>query len=245
MLAAKVQADAALKDLGRLEKHFRFAQAAAMTKVAKFAEADVKRAARDTFDRPTAFTLNSTYTKPATAARPVATVGFKNRWPNPREHHLTAQVHGGGRSLKGFEKLLRAAGVLGVNEYAVPARGFPLDALGNIPRSVVVAILSDLKAMRDDTAWSTPESRAKRAKRRKIAKRAVYFATRPGSHLPLGIYQRVNTGWGSLIRGVFMFVRQPHYRVRLPLQQIVARSIERYMTPVMAEQMRHALATAR
>lgn len=248
MIKIKVDTEAALRDLSRLDRHFRFAEAVALTQVAKLGQVELRKEAVQSFDRPTPFTLNSTYVKPATESNLVAEVGFKDRSLAQKDHYLSAEVHGGLRSLTGFEKLLRRKGVLGPTEYVVPARGFPLDAYGNVPKGVMTAILSDLQAHPDLFARSTRESRAKRSQRRKAAKRAVYFATIPGSNLPLGIYQRVNFGWGSSVRGVFMFVgfrsKQPTYRVRLPMQAILTATYNRHMPREMDEALRKALATA-
>jgi hypothetical protein len=244
MLGAKVETAAALRDLNRLERHAKFAQAVALTRVAQYAQGDLIQGTRRAFDRPTAFTLNSTYVKPATPSRLMAEVGFKGGTES-RPHYLAAEVTGGSRTVKRFEQLLKRAGMLGATEYIVPASGFPLDPYGNVSRSVYAAILSDLQAHPDEASRSTAGSRAKRSRRRQIVKRAVYFATKPGDGLPLGIYQRVRTGFGSAIRGVFMFVREPRYRARLPLLEIVTKAYDRHIVDELNRQLANAFASAR
>lgn len=244
LLDGKAQISPALKSFEALEKQARFAQASALTSVARIAQGALKQEAQAVFDRPTRYTLNSTYIKAATPGRLVAEVGFRGHTAS-HPHYLAAEVLGGARTVKRFEFWLRKYGVLGQNEYVVPANGFPLDVYGNMPRSVYAGILADLQAHPDEFSRSTPESRAKRGRRRQIAKRAIYFATKPGSRLPLGIYQRVRTAFGSTVRGVFMFVRLPRYRVRLPLLATVTRIYDQHIVREMDEALARALATAR
>lgn len=244
LLGANVNITPALRDLERLSKAANYGQAVALTRVAQLAQSEVIRETRRVFDRPTPFTLNSTFIKAATPGRLVATVGFKGS-SAAHPHYLAAEVTGGARSMKRFEALLRRAGVLGVNEYLVPAKGFPLDAFGNIPRNVYAAMLSDLRAHPDTLSRSTAASRAKRSRRRNIVKRAIYFAARPGDGLPLGIYQRVRTHFGAAIRGVFMFVRAPSYKVRLPLLEIVTKIYDLHMVEELDRQLANAFATQR
>ncbi len=244
MFGIKVETEAALRDLGRLERHARYAHAVALTRIAQIAQGELRAETARRFSSPTPYTLNSTYVRPATPGNLVAEVGFKGATAN-RPHYLAAEVTGGIRTVKRFEFWLRRYGVLGVNEYVVPAMGFPVDPYGNLPRSVYAAILSDLKAHPDESARSTAESRAKRARRKTIAKRAGYFASRPGGGLPLGIYQRERTAFGSAIRGVFMFVSEPRYRVRLPLLEIVTRVYDRHIAEEINKQLNNAFATAR
>lgn len=244
MLSMKAEIRSAHADLNRLHKQFRFAQAVALTRTAQFAQMDIRSRLSKVFDRPTPFTTNSTYAKRATPAQLVAEVGF--RGGDSGDHYLAPQVHGGDRRFGRFEERLRRAGVLGASEYLVPARGYPLDAYGNVPSKVRSVILADLQAHPDHWTRSTKESRAKRSRRKAHSRRAVYFATRPGSHLPLGIYERVSFGgWGSSVRAVFMFVRRPSYRVRLPLREIVVENINLHLAEETDKALSAALATAR
>jgi len=252
MLGMRIESQAALAGLNGLEKQFRFAQAVALTRTAQFAQMDLRSRLPKLFDRPTPFTVNSTYVKRATPGNPVAEVGFRGR--NPEKHYLAPQVQGGSRDAKRFEYHLRRAGLLGPDEYVVPARGFVLDAFGNVPRKVYSAILSDLQAHPDPLSNSTRESRSKRARRKVHSKRAVYFVSRGRGlwfgrrqHLPAGIYERTYFGQlGSAIRGVFMFVRtKPTYKARLPLQEIVQDNINLHLEPETEKALQAALATAR
>jgi hypothetical protein len=242
VIKGTAQIQAALNDLNRLDRHARYSQAIALTRVAQLAQYELLNQTRKVFDNPTPFTMNSTYVRPATPTRLVAEVGFKGG-TETRPHYLAAQTVGGSRTIKRFEFWLRRYGVLGQDEYVVPAKGFPLDVYGNVPRGIITAILADVQAHPDLYARSTSESRAKRSRRKLIAKRAIYFATRPGSNLPLGIYQRTRTAFGSSVRGVFMFVRGPRYKVRLPLLDIVTMVYDRHMADEYSRQLNNAFAS--
>lgn len=178
------------------------------------------------FDAPTPRTVNAVSYKKATRQDLFADVFLKGRDDvegSPPARYLAPQATGGPREEKPFEHLLRQAGILGPDEYVVPARGFPLDAYGNVPGGIVTAILSDLQASSDPAARSTRASRAKRARRRNINKRGVYFESSPKlsasqgrrQHLPRAIYQRTRFSSGSAIRMVFIIVQgPPSYRKR-------------------------------
>ncbi len=249
MLRMAAEIRPASASLNRLGKQFRYAQAVALTRTAQFAHMDLRRDLSKVFDRPTPYTASSTYMQRATPVKLVAEVGFRG---DPKRHYLTPQVHGGDRAVRGFEYHLRRAGLLYADEFVVPANGYPRDVYGNVPRKVYAAILADVRAHPDQLSWSTRDSRSKRGRRRNIGKRAVYFASRgPGmwygrkQHLPRGIYERTRMAWGSSIRGVFMFVRKPSYKPRLPLLEIVVDNINLHLADETDKALRMALATAR
>ena len=183
-----------------------------------------KQAMPEVFDDPTQLTINAVLYKKATKNNLVAEVFLRDEATKgtPPSRYLIAEVRGGAREEKPIEFLLRRAGIIGGDEFIVPAKGFPLDSHGNVPGGVVNALLSDLQASREVAARSTVESRAKRGKRRNIAKRAVYFVARGGErsagiaqHLPPGIYQRTQFASGSSIRMVMAIVKgAPVYGLR-------------------------------
>lgn len=173
------------------------------------------------FDRPTALTLRAILFKKATKALPVASVfvreeAFKGV---PPAKYLLAQVLGGVRRPKAFERRLQDAGVLPRGQYAVPGKGATLDAFGNLSGGTINALLSQLRARHDSAQNETPESRARRKRRQaKRGERAGdYFVPRAGSHLPPGVYQRITSGFGSALKSILHFVRPPSYQVRFDI----------------------------
>jgi hypothetical protein len=149
---------------------------------------------------------------------------------------------------------MRRAGIIGTDEYVVPARGFPLDANGNIPGGTLNKILSDLQATREVAARSTTASRARRQRSRSFSKRAVYFLAhpsrplRPGvpQHLPPGIYQRTQFASGSSIRLVLAIIgRAPRYKQVFDAQAMAQKAFNASFPNRFRTRMIEALRTAR
>mgnify|MGYP001609185730 CR=1 FL=1 len=177
------------------------------------------------FDRPTSLTLNAVLYTKATKAVLHGEMFLRNEAHKgtPPSRYLFKEVTGGDREEKPIEYLLRRAGIIAADEFVMPARGFPLDASGNLSPGVLAAILSDMAASPEEKAHSTAASRRKRSRRRDISKRQVYFLSRgKGSqignrtqHLPRGIYERTGTGFGSSVRMVLAIVKDaPTYSQR-------------------------------
>lgn len=172
------------------------------------------------FDKPTQLTRKAPLIQKATKERPYATVFLREEAAKgaPPAKYLLAQVLGGMRRPKAFENRLREKGILPAGMFAVPGKGIDLDAYGNLPGSRINQILSQLKA-RFDTQQNESDTSAGRRRRREAKKgerRGDYFAVtgRKANHLPLGVYQRVSTGFGGAIKSVLAFVKPPTYRVR-------------------------------
>jgi len=131
----------------------------------------------------------------------------------PPAKYLEAQVLGGMRRAKPYELLLRRVGILGPDEFTIPAIGFRRDRYGNLPGSVISKILSQLKARRDNLQNTTTRSRQRTRKRGG----AEYFVPNGRSGLLPGIYERLA---GRKVRAVLIFVRAvPSYRKRYDFGQ--------------------------
>ena len=234
-----------------LARQTRYATAVALTKTAQEAEKAIKGEMERSLDRPTPFTLNSLRTKPATKANLTAEVKIKDESfkAKPPVEWLSPQVYGGVRPLKRFEEMLRRSGALGPNEFAVPAQAARLDGYGNMSRGQLQAILADLQAFWTEATKSnnsTAETRRKRARRRDVAKRGVYFVPRPGSSLPRGVYERTSFGFGSSIRPVLVFVQgAPRYSKRIRFYEVGQRAFEQHYENYFDMAMREAIRTAR
>lgn len=255
-------------DIGAIEKHLSglardqvpFATALALTKTAQFIEQKIKEEIQRVFDRPTKFTLNSTFVRPATKQRLSAEVKIKDesfkavapiKW-------LAPQIYGGTRTLKRFEQRLVSANAMPPGHFAVPASGADFDSFGNMSRGEIVRMLSDLQAHFDPRQNTTATSRGKR-RRSRTRRPTFYFSTWPltkrTAHLRPGIYKRVGAvaglasgitaGFGTPIKPVMIFVKRVRYRKRLRFFEI-AEQTGRLRFPIeFALAMRQALATAR
>jgi hypothetical protein len=210
----------ALRNLA--DKDAPFVTAYALTSTAK----DIKAAEVDTmasvFDRPTRFTLNSLYVKPATKTDLVAEVYFKDGFGSvPAWRYLGPQVEGGPRVHKSHERALIRSGIMRADEFAVPGQGVTLDSFGNISGGTITRILSQLGAAEQTSGYKanqTKKSRA-RAKKKGVGR---YFLLRPGAggradrNVAPGIYYRA--GLREMVP-VIMFVKPPRYQKRFPFYE--------------------------
>ncbi len=219
------------------------ATASALNKTAQDVREAERKAMRGVFDRPTPYTLNSLYMRPATKQRLEAEVWLKgdgSRDNAPGRHYLLPQIEGGARALKRFEQRLVRVGYMQASERAVPAAGAQLDTYGNISRGQIVKILSQLKtaAVLGDysDATNSRRSRAKRAKEAYFVSRGkgAYFgggAWKNGlkdQHLPRGIWVRRSFGaWGTAVKPVLLFVARATYRPRYPFFKIAETVVQR------------------
>jgi hypothetical protein len=246
------QAERMLSDMQR--KQIPFATAYALTQSAKKAQGEVEKAIGRVFDRPTPFTRQAVRIRPATKARLQSEVKLKDEAVkgNPAVRWLIAQITGGSRATKGFERLLQRAGVMPYGWYAVPTKYAPYDQYGNVPASVITKLLSQLQASRDPGTRETAKAKRSRNSMRSRVKRRLsrYFVVFPGSgqnsHLTPGIWERVAFGFGSSIRPVFVYTSNaPTYKRRLMFDRIVLDTANRQLPIQFDEGMRIAMSTAR
>ena len=189
---------------------------------------DAERAAiLQVFDRPAPLTQKAVVFPAqfkATKENLVAQIGALRdvaAGGTPPSKYLMPQVLGGSRRPKRTEGALRKAGLLDADEYVVPAGGAPLDQYGNIRGSLIVAILSQLKAAESFAGYAMNETA--RSRKRAGAKRTKrYFVPPRGHTLPRGVYERE----GKRIRAVLIFVKdEPTYRPRYPFGAATERAV--------------------
>lgn len=203
-----------------LVKQLPWVIAKAMTESAKKSQVALKAQTPRYVNKPTRFTMNSTFVRYASPKKLEAWVGFKEFAPKgtPAAKYLQPMVGGGARRPKSSERQLQQSGVLPAGSYIVPTGVTPLklNQYGNLSGATYTQVLSRLKALGQQgytaNISGARRSQAKRSKR-------DYFVGRPGG-LPLGIYARV----GKQSRGfhtVFYVTRQPQYRATFPVQKIL------------------------
>jgi hypothetical protein len=192
-----------------------FATAKALTLTGQKVKAGIRSAIQRSFDRPTPYTLNSVYLKPATKNNLVAEVELKN-WASkgaPPSVYLAPQVFGGSRQPKNSEKIMRRAGVLPSGMFWVPGLGASTDRYGNISTGQIVQVISALKAF-PETGYLANRSNRMGARANKNA--GNIFVGRPaGGHLPLGVYLRTKDG----LKPIMIFINSPHYQKLLPFYE--------------------------
>lgn len=172
-----------------------FAAVWALTKSAKVAEDAIRSEMRRVLDSPVPWTINSLRTSPATKAKPEATVAYREfgaKGGTPAGVYLRFLEAGGQRRHKRFERALIAAGVMQPSQYAVPARKFAgVDYSGNVPRKMIVRILSQLRAFGEQGYRANlPTDRKKRRASVRRAGEQFFAVSKRRGGLPPGIYRR-------------------------------------------------------
>lgn len=236
--AVKDNIDQVVRQLdARFARQVPFATAKALTATAKLAQVNLRLEMGKVFDRPTPFTLNSTYVRPATKANLAALVKLKDEAfkGTPAARYLAPQITGGDRVLKRFERALVAIGALQPGWFAVPGQGARLNSYGNMSVGQVTQILSYLRANPDAMQNRTPRS-GKRS-----VKRAGYFVGRPGN-APIGVWQRTQSGG---VRPVLIFVKGATYAKRFDFEAVVRQTAERELLPQFRRALASAIASAR
>ncbi len=231
-------------DLQRLERklndmHKRqipFAAARAVTKtLQRVKDAEVQQM-RKVFDRPTRFTLNSLYVKPATKKRLSGRVWLRDWAPKgtPATKYLAPQIEGGKRQLKGFEKLLNAKGILPDGYYAVPSRKARRDAYGNLNKGLLNQVLSFSGAQRD-RAQNTKQGKKRQTK-------AKFIVLDPNNGKPGGIWQLDKS---KNLFPILIFVKAPTYDDRFNFYGVAQKVVDKYLKAELAASIKQAIRTAR
>jgi hypothetical protein len=211
-----------------------FASSLALNRTAEHARGALRSTMSRVFDRPTPFTLNSLFIKPATKTNLVARVGHKDK--SAVNKYLKAEIEGGQRELKGFERVFER---LGGSGFLVPTDNVRKNSYGNLSRAQVQKIV----AAASSSNGSDP--------------RAIFVVPMGAkSHLAPGIYQRVPVrtrvrggrvtgGGGSKVKTLMLFKTATRYRPIYDLKGVVERTVQSEFSRQFAAAMDYALSTAR
>lgn len=230
------------------QKQVRYAGAVALTKTAQDVKVEEREEMRRVFDRPVPYTLNSLFLKPATRDTLEAVVWIKDDRAGsgtPATKYLLPEIKGGPRDLKGFETALQAHGLMPKGWRAVPASAIKLDAYGNVPKGLLVQILSQLRVQM--TAGYESRATLSKRSRRNVRKQGVeYFALakRRGKLLP-GIYGRYTFAHGSAVKPMFVFSSGAKYRERFRFYEVGGRVVAARFPGHFAEEYAKAMESAR
>jgi hypothetical protein len=234
------------KKVSEIGKQAEYAAAVALTKTANEVRTELKAEMTRSFDRPTRYTLNSLYVKPANKSTLESFVWLKDATykGTPADRYLKPQIFGGNRALKSMEKALQSAGMMQRGQFAVPAAGAQLDTFGNVKRSQIVQIMSQLKVQRGGGYDSRKSDSA--ASKRSVKRQGVtYFVvSKQLGTLKPGIYFKRMFAHGSAIRPVFIFTASVAYK---PLFKFFDVADQVHMTRLPAifdEELERAIATA-
>lgn len=272
-MAVKVTGKVSVKkSFDKADKQLRFATAKSLTDLAGLINIDLKNQMKTKFDRPTPFTLNSLFVKPATKLELKAFVGIKDvvksKASGSPADVLKHQFFGGARKYKRMEGAFRRVGLLNDDEIVVPGGAVQLNAFGNVPNSLIVRLISYFGAFGEQgfKANMVDKSKQRLAKRGtvaaspaagkdskyKVINGVVYFYS-PGPsrgdlrtrHLAKGIWQKRGIH-GIDVSPVLMFVKpSKNYEQRIDIEKTAIEIHGRYFEKIMKENLRNALSTAR
>lgn len=222
------------------------AQMKTANRIGFLVRAEWAKKTNEVFDRPTPFTQRAMLIDKATPARPIATVKIRDEnEANTPAKYLQAQIEGGSRHIKRFERWLQARNLMPAGWFAVPGSGARLDQFGNIPGGTLNKILTQLGASPDANSNQTEKSKARDARKRKRlgTRGGVFFAVpvgRPG--LRAGIYERVKTGFGAGVKPILIFVNSATYDRRFPVFEFATSVIRAEGPRVLSEEVAREIA---
>jgi hypothetical protein len=204
------------------------------------------RTAGREFDRPTAMTVKAAQYKKATRQKLFAEIYLRDEASNgtPPAKYLQAQVEGGQRRKKGFEVLLQQKGAMPAGMFAVAGKGAQLDRFGNVKAGQVSKILSQLGARQDLYQNETEASSGRRRSRGRRGGEYFALQQRRGRLVP-GVYERIDTGFGSAVRSVFIFTQGARYRPRYNIFALAQREWDRLMPFYFNRELQKALESSR
>lgn len=242
--------------MGVAESQVKYAASRAINKVAKQGQQAVQAEMRKVFDRPTEWVINSLRLKPATKAKLEAEVAFKDR--NSVESSRTMvepHVVGGSRRFKAMEARLRGIGMLPAGWFVVPGSAAKVDANGNMSRGQITQVLNVLGSY-TEAGFNKANINTVRRLAKGGLKSSQYgqfgftywvnpMAGKRTKHLPPGVYQRVQTGFGSSLKPVMVFVNATSYKKRLDFYSIVQRTAEANLSTEFTNAFNEAMRTAR
>lgn len=205
-----------LKDFS--ERRMNAALATGLTRAAKRLSQDWQGQIDRTVDRPIARTRSATLFRGASATSLESEVRLKDRMSgsSPADY-LAPQEFGGRRLIKKFERSLVASGAMPSGYVTVPGQHAQRDGYGNVSRSLIIAVISQLgrdyspgyQQVISKSAGKRLASQGKRGKR--------YIVVKPGTpRVSPGIYERMAD---RSLKAVFLYRRDATYGKRLTLRE--------------------------
>lgn len=217
---------------GLSEKKIDVAMKAALNDAAYLASKEASREMARVFDKPTPWVLGGVRYVKARSDKLESSVDF-DKWGNKTnvtvEKVLAANIYSGIRKHKRHEVALNRVGILPNGMGIVPGAAAKLDQYGNMTGAQIVQIIAWFKGFGEQgyKANSTKETRARlgRDNKKTGARGFQYFALQQkrGKLLP-GVYQRIQTAFGSAVKPVMIFVRMPTYKKRFDFYGVADRA---------------------
>lgn len=214
-----------------IDRHIPFAAAVALTRTARLVQREIEDEMRDKFDRPTPMVMRSLRVIPAKKSSLEARVFLKNiplgRRASGLADVIAHQFFGGKRRSTGAEVRLRAAKVLPRGKHIVPSARAGRDVYGNLPRSEIVQMLTELRGITPGRKSMSDRQRRRKSKQGLLVSRGFkdgrrtldqqYFVTRGRNSEAIGIWRIVGPG---RVEPFVVFTSAPKYKQRIDIDTI-------------------------
>ena len=228
------------------QKQIPYAASRALNTLAFSANADIKTEMQRVFKGgATPYTLRAFKVDKATKEILVAMVSLRTDTPNGGTAYTKALSHlftGGTREWKRIEGLLRGLALIPAGMMIVPGAACPLDSRGNMRKSALDELLGVIRAnVRNLRVFR------RAGKTSKQQKGIGYFVILPGdkTHLQPGIWKRIETGSGSVVKPMILYVRRGHWNQFIDLQKIGTAVVGRLWQAEFDRELANAMASAR
>jgi hypothetical protein len=164
---------------------------------------------------------------------------------------IAPHVEAGTRHYKAMEARLMRMGLMPAGWNAVPGGAAKLDSYGNMGQGQITQLLNVLGTYTEagyNKANAATVARLAKGNKKKNVYGFVYWVNRVGNpkgkHLRPGVYQRINTAFGSSLKPVLIFVRRAAYKQRLDFDGIAQATVTREFPEQFAAAFEEAMRTA-
>jgi hypothetical protein len=244
--------DALRNKLSAQAKQIPYATSRAINSLAYIATQDAKTEIKKVFDRVTPWVAGSVRYSKSNKNDLRSTIDL-DYWGNKQgvsvEQVLKAEIYGGARRQKRHEIALERAGILPAGMRIVPGSAAKMDAYGNMTSGQIVQIISWFQGFGEQGYQANISDKRKKFLARDKKKSGVrgfeYFLMTRKGQKPVGIFQRIKTGFGSAIKPVMIFVTRTNYKKRFDFDGIVQKSLNKNSEREIEKAIDDALRTAR
>ena len=226
------------------QRRMKYAVVTALTRTAKAVREGIREKLPQYIDRPVPYTQRGIFFRSATPETMQARVWYNDEWKGatPQARYLYPQIHGGGRSIKRFERAVQAKLNMPPGWYAVPTKHTKLDQYGNIARGQIQQILAqvgtELVAGHSRTMRPTKKNGKMSAKTARAYDKAggQFVAVpqqkgklQPGIYQAEGRYFGAKLGYGRKagLKAILLFKQRVSYRERFPFYDLGRGIVER------------------
>lgn len=227
--------DSVMANLSKGQSQVAYATSVAINKTADLALRRVRAEMPKVFLKPTPWVLNSLRVKRSTKTNLTAELAYKDKNSVESSRSMVEpHVFGGRRHFKAMEARLMNMGYMPKGYNAVPGGAAKLDAYGNMSRGQISQLLNVLGTYTEAGYNKANAKTVERLAKGNVKKNVYGFVywvnpvnrTVRGRHLQPGVYQRVQTPFGSSLKPILIFVKGVAYKKRLPFYELVQQVTE-------------------